>query len=320
MIPREGRQLLRLKTAEAEPMDLQTFFTSRAGTGTLMWLSRNLPPWLGLPVADLVIGLLARRRDSTLMRTLRTNQSVVRGLPVDAPELDTIVRRVLRNAGRGYFEFYHRASRGLSAVADAASFSPSIESMLEATLEGTAGALIVVLHLSNFDLAAVAFATRNIPLQILSYGTPPGGYQLQNELRIKAGLSITPITGTALKGAITRLREGGTVVVGLDRPLSGIPRDEWVSFFGHPAPLSTGFVRLALAADASMYLTWVEPAGDGSFLITSKPPLDLVRTGSRQEEIRINSRRMIGLAEEVIRARADEWMMFYPVWPELLPA
>lgn len=301
-------------------MDLQTFFTSRAGTGTLMWLSRNLPPWLGLPVADLVIGLLARRRDSSLVRTLRTNQSVVRNLPVDAPELDAIVRRVLRNAGRGYFEFYHRASKGLSAVEDVASFSPQVESMLEATLEGNAGALIVVLHISNFDLAAVAFATRSIPLQILSYGTPPGGYQLQNELRVKAGLSITPITGPALKAAISRLRKGGTVVVGLDRPLSGIPKDEWLDFFGHPAPLSTGFVRLALATDASMYLTWVEPTGDGTFLITSRPPVDVVRTGSRQEEVRINSRRMLDLAEEVIRTHADEWMMFYPVWPQLLAA
>lgn len=303
----------------AKTMDLQTFFTSRAGTGTLMWLSRNLPPWLGLPFADLVIGLLARRRDSTMMRTLRVNQSVVRGLPLDAPELDDIGRRVLRNAGRGYFEFYHRASQGLSAVAGAASFSPSVESMLQATLSGQAGALIVVLHLSNFDLAAIAFATRNIPMQILSYGTPPGGYQLQNDLRIKAGLTITPISGTALKGAITRLREGGTVVVGLDRPLAGIPRDEWLDFFGHPAPLSTGFARLALAGGASMYLVWVEPTGDGTFLITSKPPLRVIRTGNRQEEIRVNSRRMLDLAEEVIRARADEWMMFYPVWPELLP-
>jgi lauroyl/myristoyl acyltransferase len=301
-------------------MDLQTFFTSRAGTGTLMWLSRYLPPWLGLPVADLVIGLLARRQGSGLMQALRTNQSVVRGLPFDAPELDTVVRRVLRSAGRGYFEFYHRVSQGLSAVEGAASFSPQVESILRATLREEANTLIVLLHISNFDLAAVAFAAHRIPLQILSYGTPPGGYQLQNDLRIKAGLAITPITGAALRAAINRLRDGGTVVVGLDRPLPGIPRDDWLEFFGHPAPLSTGFVRLALATDARMILTWIEPAGDGTFLITSKPPLNVIRTGNRQEEIQINSRRMLDLAEDVIRTHPDEWMMFYPVWPELLPA
>jgi lauroyl/myristoyl acyltransferase len=300
-------------------MDLQTFFTSRAGTGTLMWLSRNLPTWLGLPVTDLFIGLLARRRDSSLMRTLRTNQRVVRGLPPDAPELDAIVRQVLRNAGRGYFEFYHRASKGLGAMKDAALFSQNTEPILQATLRGDEGHLIVFLHLSNFDLAAVAFATRNIPLQILSYGTPPGGYQLQNELRIKAGLSVTPISSASLKAAITRLREGGTVVVALDRPVPDIPRDEWLKFFGHPAPLSNGFVRLSLASGASMHLTWVEPAGKGTFMIDSKPPLEPIRTGNRQEEKEINSRRMLDLAEEVIRARADEWMMFYPVWPEVSP-
>jgi lauroyl/myristoyl acyltransferase len=301
-------------------MDLQTFFTSRAGTGTLMWLSRYLPPWLGLPVADLFIGLLARRESSGLMRALRTNQSVVRGLPLDAPELDTIVQRVLRSAGRGYFEFYHRVSQGLSAVEGAASFAPQVESILQATLRGEASTVIVLLHISNFDLAAVAFATRRIPLQVLSYGTPPGGYQLQNDLRVKAGLAITPITGPALRAAINRLREGGTVVVGLDRPLPGIPRDDWLEFFGHPSPLSTGFARLALATGARMILTWIEPAGDGTFLVTSKPPLEVVRTGNRQEEVQINSRRMLDLAEDVIRTHADEWMMFYPVWPDLLPA
>jgi KDO2-lipid IV(A) lauroyltransferase len=285
-----------------------------------MWLSRNLPPWLGLPVTDLFISLLARRRESRLMRTLRSNQSVVRGLPYEAPELDAIVRRVLRNAGRGYFEFYHRASQGLSAIEDAVAFSPHVEPMLQAAMEGNTGGLVAFLHLGNFDLAAVAFATRNVPLQILSYGTPPGGYQLQNELRIKAGLSITPISGPALKAAINRLREGGTVVVGLDRPVPNIPRDDWVSFFGYPAPISTGFARLALAADAPMHLTWVEPNGNGTFLLTTKAPLHPIRTGNRQEEIVINSQHMLGLAEGVIRARADEWMMFYPVWPQLLPA
>jgi lauroyl/myristoyl acyltransferase len=301
-------------------MDLQTFFTSRAGTGTLMWLSRHLPPWLGLPVADLVIGLLARREGSALVRTLRTNQSVIRGLPFDDPKLDVIVRRVLRNAGRGYFEFYHRVSQGLSAVEGSASFSPQVESVLQATLREEANTLIVLLHISNFDLAAAAFATRRIPLQVLSYGTPPGGYQLQNDLRMRSGLSITPITGAALRAAISRLRKGGTVVVGVDRPLPEIPRGDWLEFFGHPAPLSTGFVRLSLATGASMLLTWIEPAGDGTFLITCKPPLEAIRTGNRQEEIEINSRRMLDVAEEVIRMHADEWMMFYPVWPELLPA
>jgi lauroyl/myristoyl acyltransferase len=299
-------------------MDLQTFFTSRAGTGTLMWLSRYLPPWLGLPVTDLVIGLLARRESSGLVRALRANQSVVRGLPLDAPELDVIVRRVLRTAGRGYFEFYHRVSQGVSAVKGAATLSPQVESMLQAKLESDAGAVIAFLHVSNFDLAAVALALRDLPMQILSYGTPPGGYQLQNRLRLKAGLSITPISPTALRAAINRLREGGVVVVGVDRPVPDIPRDEWLDFFGRPAPLSTGFTRLALAADVPIYLIWVTRDGDAAFLINGKPPYNLIRTGNRPEEVQINSRHMLDLTEDVIRTHADEWMMFYPVWPDLL--
>ena len=80
-------------------MDLQTFFISRRGTELGMWLGRHMPPTVGRALAKLASSATSRRRDSPLVRAIRANQSVVRELPLEAPELDEAVREVLAGWG-----------------------------------------------------------------------------------------------------------------------------------------------------------------------------------------------------------------------------
>lgn len=296
-------------------MNLQDFFTSSTGTGLAMWLGRNVPPRVGSAIVKLVVPLVARNRQSQLYRTIRANQSVARDLPPDAPELDQAVRQVMHNAGMAYYEVYRRVAQGREAVQEKMHFSPKLTQHLDDVVRSELGAVVVGPHLGNLDLGLAAFAAKGLSVQAITYATPPGGYQLQNQMRANAGYIITPADGQAAKMALQRLRGGGIVVTGLDRPLPEETRS--VRFFGLPAHLPTGYTRLAMATSALLFLIWMEQ-DNGIYTVFCSDPIDLISTGNRQEDTIINTERVLLLAEDRIRAQPDQWMMFHPVWPQLL--
>ena len=295
-------------------MDLQTFFTSKQGTGLALLIGRYFPRWAAVALIRPLTRTIAGRAQSPLTRSIRANQSVARDLPLDAPELDQVVLEVLRNAAYGYYDFYHQVAKGKDGLEQAISFDPGLDDLLQQAKERNQGTFIVGAHTSNFDLAMIAFGVRGIPIQAISYAAPPGGYQLQNKLRTDAGFIITPASSEAVKTAIERLRRGGIVATGVDRPL---PEDsKKVLFFGRPAALPTGHVRIALFTGAQMLFMWLEKKDQAYHVHMT--PVELVRTGDRQHDIAASMERVLARAEEVIRARPHEWMMFHPLWPELL--
>jgi KDO2-lipid IV(A) lauroyltransferase len=109
------------------------------------------------------------------------------------------------------------------------------------------------------------------------------------------------------------------VSVAGDRPVSDF--DEPVPFFGRPARVPSGHVRLALKTGASVTLGYCVISPEKRRLTAYlEPPLKLIRTGNREEEVRLNMRQVIDALEAIIRRWPEQWQMFVPVWPELLEA
>ena len=71
------------------------------------------------------------------------------------------------------------------------------------------------------------------------------------DLRSRGALSDTPIDAGSLRMAIKRLREGGLVLTGAEWP--NVPwESEPLPFFGKPAHLPTGHIRLAMSGNARL--------------------------------------------------------------------
>ena len=174
------------------------------------------------------------------------------------------------------------------------------------------GVFVLACHMSNFDLGGIALA-QSIPgsLQALSLADPTPDVEAFNQLRERCGAHMTPISPQALREALERLKNGGAVVTGPDYPTQD--EDEPVIFFGAPANLPSGYVRIPLRTKSPI-IVLATRFEDGGYKIIANPPFELEYTGDREQDVAVNLRRILKQVEDFIRQRPDEWMMFSPVW------
>ena len=309
---------------------LQRLLSSRLVTGAGMFLSKCMPPFIGYSVAGLIAGLINWLKPD-VYRIVHANLRQVVGPEVSEETLHRLVRQVFHNNARNDYDLWHLVGREPETIRAAIHIPPDTRTHLEQALQRGQGVIIVGTHTGNFDLGILALAAHGLEIQVLGLAAPPaGGFDLMDRMRARAGVHLTSISVPALREAIKRLRTGGVVLTGVDRPVddmeqlvepSPIPGGSrrGVEFFGRLAPLPTGHVRLALKTDAIIVVAspWRDPQ-KGNVMRLS-PPLEMVRTGDRDENLRVNLRRVTGWLEEFIRARPEQWAMFVPVWPEQHP-
>ena len=87
-------------------MEVRQIANSAAALRLGYWLGRNMPLKIGYALANGLSGLLARRKDSALMRILHSNLSVVLGPDASEQRVHATARAVLGHAGRSYFDLY----------------------------------------------------------------------------------------------------------------------------------------------------------------------------------------------------------------------
>ncbi len=87
-------------------------------------------------------------------------------------------------------------------------------------------------------------------------------------------------------------------------------------FFGRPAYLPTGHIRLALQAQVPITVAVVRNDANHlhRYVVDVETTLELEQKGDRQEMILHNAQRVLAVLETVIRRHPEQWAMFYPVW------
>lgn len=295
-------------------MDLQSVLNSAEALRVGLWLGRHVPPAVGHRLADAVTAALARRRSASLYRHLLYNLQVALGPDVDDTMVHRTAAQVLRNTGRSYYTFYHAYAQGRQAVLDRVEVHPQVFAYLDDLAYQRRGALIVGGHLSGFDLGAIAFGYMGYRIAALAYAAPTSGYDLQNQIRQQAGLEWLPIDPSVLRRAINFLREGGLIITGVDRP-DPHGGGELLPFFGRPARLPVGHVRLALQTGVAVGVVVTEYlAAQDRVRVYLAGMLEMEQVGTRQENVLHNARRVLAILERAILAHPDQWQMFYPVW------
>jgi KDO2-lipid IV(A) lauroyltransferase len=299
---------MNLKSVASTPLVL------RAG----MALSRYTPEKIAHHAFWWVSGLLCLVKP-TVYSILRANLGQVLGPGTGPAILDQTIRQVFNSTLRSHYDLYRALHWPRERLASLVDVPKATQAVARSLWNREGGTVLVFPHMGAFDLGGQVLASYLPKIQLLTLPDPPPGFQLANELRRRGGVKVTPLSSSALRQAIRHLRQGGIVALTGDRPVSDL--DDLVPFFDRPARVPSAHVRLALRSGAVVAMTScvLDPVTRRWF-VHMEPPLEMVRTGERAEELRLNMRRVLDALEAIIRRWPEQWQMFVPVWPELSQA
>jgi lauroyl/myristoyl acyltransferase len=279
--------------------------------------ARLVGPRVGYRASRLIADRVAGRRGLAWVRALRANQWVITGQCLTSRELDLAALATLRHQAHCLFDLYHYR-RDPAALQALAPLTEQIGALIEQSRSRYGGALVVIPHLSNYDVAFLAQAHRGLQAQLLTLAQPTGGYRAQNRLRETPGFEITPVDADSMQQAVARLNEGGMVITAIDRPVEGKTRE--LRFFGHGAFLPAGHIRMAMAAHAPVIPAAVTMGPDGQYRLAVGEPIVMLTDGDAVSCIRRNAEAVLEVMAEFIGRAPQQWLMYYRVWPHTLAA
>jgi KDO2-lipid IV(A) lauroyltransferase len=289
---------------------------SRMGPPLGMLLARVLPRTWATGIADGLAHAATRSMSSPVVRAIRANQAVVRGMPYEHPLLERAVIDVTRYAARGYLAFYRALSHGRIELQSACRLDPALQSGVNQAMDAGKGVVLASAHMGNFDLAFYTLLRHNLSPLVLSYRNPHGSYRADNAIRRHYGLESAPIAVASLREALRRLRAGGLALTGVDRPDS---QGELLRFFGRTARLPIGHARLAVKTGAVVQAGVTLDDGQGGYRMIGPPPLEPPTTLPGPKAALALAQKVLEVLEGYIRDHPAEWLMFFPVWPETIP-
>lgn len=297
-------------------MNLERVVSSPRTISLSSFLSRYTPVKVGHGMAWWLSGLVCQFEPHTY-HVVRANIGQVLGPDVEPQALEDTIRQIYYHFLRGYYDLFRSLRLPYEELVAMVHIPAPIKRLLVPEGRGNRPLILVMAHLGNFDLVGQVVAHYATDLQVLSLPDPHPGFRSLNTLRERGGARVTPLGPAALRQAIRTLREGGVVVVGGDRPVSDL--DDPVPFFGRPTRVPSAHVRLALRSDALVVPVCCafEPEAE-RYALQYEEPLVMLRTGDREQEVILNMRRILDSLETMIRRWIDQWLMFVPVWPELL--
>ncbi|MCH7650774.1 MAG: lysophospholipid acyltransferase family protein [Nitrospinae bacterium] len=233
---------------------------------------------------------------------------------------DGEAREVFRNATRYYADLFHiRHMDGEKFFHERLELE-GLEHLIAARDSGR-GVIVVSAHFGNPEIAVQGMASEGFTFFALTEPLQPQALSdFTQWLRSGHGHEYRTLSFGATKEMIRRLKRGGLVAILLDRDVAGtgVP----VQFFGAETRMPLGAVDIALRTGAHLIPAWAWRIPGYRFRVEIEPPMELVRTGSFDEDVRTNARRLLELFERRLRADPGQWSVLEPIWrePEHKPA
>jgi lauroyl/myristoyl acyltransferase len=296
-------------------IDLQSILNSLLGVELVSFVGRRMPPSVGYRIADLMAGWIANRRQSRLVRGIRTNQWMICGGDLDKEALDQAVRDNLKNIAHSLYSLYHYI-HDPKAIRDMVDLDPVARSLVERPEFSDRGLMLVGLHLSNFDFVLQSMCMQGLKAFVLTIPDPHGGHRMEYKMRKRTGMNLVPASVGALRNAVRYLERGGVVLTGIDRPVpdpKAKPR-----FFGRAASLPTHHIYLAMKASVPVMVAAAKLGRDGCYHVRTSKPIEMESYSDHENGIMRNAERVLKEAERFILQTPEQWNMSLPVWPDLM--
>jgi KDO2-lipid IV(A) lauroyltransferase len=249
---------------------------------------------------------------SRTRRAVIANMRQVMGPEASERKVRRAAREVFRNATRYYADLFDVPRVDVHQFRRDRLDLEGSEYLEEAQRSGR-GAVVAGTHFGNPEMAVQGLAAIDLLVFALTEPLEPKALSdFIHSLRNRHGHEYRTVSFGAIKEAMRRLRRGGLVAILLDRDVgkTGVP----MQFCGAETLIPVGAVDLALRTGSDLIPAWAWRLDGYRFRVRIGPPLELVRSGNIDEDVRVNAQRLIALYEEQLRSDPGQWAVLEPIW------
>ena len=273
-------------------------------------LTGPLPPSMGYGLGR-PVGALLLATSPQLRRILASNFSHVLGPDASEEQVQSLVRRACANIIKGHYDLFRLSRLSSEEILGMTRFEGR-EHMDRALARGK-GVILVSAHFGNVDVLLQVPIALGVPLSTpVEHVQPERLFQYTLRLRTSHGVRMFP-TGGPMMGLYRALKRGEVIGLAADRGIDVSTRK--VEFFGVPASLPEGPVRLALRTGAALVPGFGLRLSDNSFGARLEPALELPNTGDHEADVAAGMEMLVDVLERVISQHPEQWLLAKPVWP-----
>ena len=249
-------------------------------------------------------------------KNIRSNVRHVLGPDASEDEVERVSRQCARNTGRYYADVVGMHRMNIKKFWEEDLTIDGLHYLDEARAAGR-GVIIASAHYANPEFAVQGLAAIGLKVfALVEPLEPPELGRLMRGLRKVHGHIYEPVSFSAIKDALNWLRGGGIVAILVDRDIQ--KRGIVLDFCGAPARFPTGAVDLAIRTNAMLLPGWVRRTGGFKMYTRLGPPLELIRTGNRDEDLRVNTAALLALFEKHLKEDPGQWSVLDRIWPDEL--
>jgi phosphatidylinositol dimannoside acyltransferase len=244
---------------------------------------------------------------------IRSNMRHVLGPDASDEEVDRVARQCARNTGRYYADVVGMHRMDVQKFFQNDLIIEGLDHIREAQAAGR-GVVLASAHYANPEFALQGIAAAGMQaFALVEPLNPPELGRLMRGLRTVHGHQLEPVSFTSIKRAIDWLRKGGIVAILVDRDIQ--KRGIELEFCGAMARFPTGPVDLALRTNSVLLPGWVRREG-GYKIHVVITPLPLIVTGNRDEDLRVNTARLLASFEKHLKEDPGQWSVLDRIWKD----
>ena len=280
-------------------------------------LCRMVPRRVALAILDVLAGIFYHL-DMAHRHIVRVNLAVAFPGLADR-QADRIGRRSYQNVAKNLLEVSRLRDLTAENVGQYVDYDPQQgwNNFIAARSRGKP-ILYLTGHFSAWEILPAAHALFGNPLNFVT--RPLDNLLLENYLRglrESVGNRVLHRTNSA-KEILAKLKAGEDVGILLDQNTS-LQHGIFSNFFGIPASTTTSLALIALRTQATVLPGYLTPMQRGKYRIRFLPPLDLICTGDRDRDVRLNTDRFNQILEGIVKEFPEAWLWGHKRWKNRPP-
>jgi lauroyl/myristoyl acyltransferase len=269
----------------------------------------RIPPTISYPLFSMLGGLV-HRFNSSARANVRDNMWHVLGPDARQSQVERLTRATFDYVAYNYYDLFRLPT--LSPAQVEAMVRIEGWENVDAALNLGKGVVMTSAHFGNIEIVLYSMLMRGVAITIPAERVePPELYDYLTSLRMSMGLKLIPVDGPMLD-LFRTLRRGGVAGIAGDRNVTS--GGAVVEFFGEPAHLPDGHVRLALRTGAPLILGFSHRLGQDAYEARFWPHFCIPDEGSEEDRLAAGMAYVVQGLEQAIGACPEQWVVTVPIW------